>query len=789
MSDDGATTDDARSDDGGRLLALSRTIVPERIRRSYALKFGMWFVVLTIIVGVAGLGATSFIADGATGDANQDLLGVTSQTANSIENWNDRNHNLVEIVARNVDENATYTHVERELESESLAAMPAYVTGIHYVDLDAERVLASTTDRNEVGERLASVASSTTPNSRQAWAAESNYAFEGTTGVSDVYTHDDTTKVAYYRRVSNATAADGGRALVVVADLEAADIGIGSDASEDGFVQVVDEDGVVAFDERDRRYGKAYYGGASSAVVETAQSSTAGVNRYSASPAVEYALSTDEYLVAHERVDGTNWVVLRHENPASVYGFASSVERLGLVGTISLVFVVGVFATTLSLRTSRSIDRLKRKARRVEDGDLDVDFSTARVDSIGQLYGAFDATQRSLREQIRRAEAARDDAEQLNEHLERKVSAYSEVMQATSDGDLTRRMDPESENEAMSTIAEEFNDMMTDFERAVVELQSFASDVAAASDRVNENVDEVDTASRRVTEAIQKISDGAEEQNARFQDVSAEVDELSSTTEEIASTSSEVADLAERTAETGREGREAAEAAIESVEEIEQGASNAVAEIERLDDEMEKVDELVAVISDLAHQTNMLALNANIEASRGGGGDEGGEGFSVVAGQIKEFAAESKEAAADIEASLEQIREQADAAVDEVKGASARIAENEQSVRDAAAALEDVADYAEQTNDGVQEITESTQYQARSTEEIVPMVDDAARISERTSEESETAAAAAEEQTAALTEVSESMSSLAATAEELDQELGRFEASKFERAMPAADDD
>jgi len=777
---------DSRDGVRGIVIELSRSVVPDSVRRSYALKFGLWFVVLTVVIGAGGLATTGVLADDARADTNQDLVGVTSQTANSLENWNDRNHNLNEIVAGNVDGNNTLVQIEENLRTDSLSAMPPYVTSLHYVDVESNRVLASTTDGNEVGERLENVAG-TDASTGQAWATEENLAFDGTRGVSGVYTDEDTTKVAYYRDVDGGGAGED-RVLVLVADLEASSIGLGSDTSASGFVQVVDGSGTVAFDELDGRYGQAYYGGSESPVLQAAMASAAGVNEYAGSPVADQ-LGTDSYLVVHKQVEGTNWVVLRHENPQEVYGFVSNVQQLGVVGTIVLVVIIGVFATALSLRTSRSIDRLKEKAQRIEEEDLDVDFSTKRIDSVGQLYDAFGEMQASLREQIRRAEDARDDAERLNDHLEQKVESYNEVMQAASEGDLTKRMNPKSEHEAMAELGHEFNEMIADFESAVVELQYFASDVATASERVNENVEEVDTASRRVTEAIQKISDGAEKQHARFQDVSSEVDELSSTIEEIASTSSEVADIAHETAETGREGREAAGEAIESIDAIERGANNAVAEIERLDDEMEKVDELVEVISDLAHQINMMALNANIEASRGGSSSAGDDGFQVVAQEVKELDEEAKEAAEDIEARLERIDEQTERTASQVRAVNEHVSENADSVLAAASALDEVAEYAQETNTGVQEISAATEEQAASTEEVVAMTEGATEISNRTASEAETVAAAAEEQTANLADVSGSADRLSQRASDLWDALAAFEVASDGTEGDAAEDD
>jgi methyl-accepting chemotaxis protein len=759
------------SNDGirGTILSVSRSVVPDRLRKSYALKFGAWFVVLAVVVGVLGLFVTSTLAEDVRNNTDDDLVRIADQTADGIENWNERNEELNELVARNVDPSNTNQGIEDRLENESLGAMPGYVRSLHYVNVDSDAVIASTSDNNEVGERLSAIAAGGEMEAPQAWAAAENLDFEGETGISGLYVEDGTTKIAYYRR------ADGSgqeRALVLVADPSEANVSLGAGGAT-GFAQVVNGSGTVVFDQGGERYGQSYGGWSD---LEGSLDSP-GVTKNSGTQAASDALSTDSYLVVHTGVEGTDWTVLLHQDPSEAYGFAANVQNLGLLATLGLVVLVGLFATTLSLRTSRSIDRLTDKAQRIEEEDLEVDFSSGRVDSIGQLYDAFGEMQVSLREQIQRVQTERERAERLNEHLERKASDYSEVMNAASEGDLTRRMDPESENEAMTEIATAYNGMVDDIEATVLELQYFSADVATASEDINEYVENIRTASEQVTESVQEISDGADRQSEQFQAVSTEVDQLSSTTEEIAATSDDVAEVAEMTAEAGREGREAAEEAIESVDSIERGADQAVDAMARLDEEMEEIDELVEFISEMANQTNMLALNANIEATRGGGDAEGDEeGFSAVAEEIKELASESANAADDVEELLARIRERTDTAVAEVKDASDRIEQNESAIRNAADALEDIADYAERTNDGVQEIRTGTQQQAESTAEIVPMVEDSAEIAQETSSQAQDVAAAAEEQTSALAEADDSLTELARKAETLEAELRTFEA-------------
>ncbi len=235
----------------------------------------------------------------------------------------------------------------------------------------------------------------------------------------------------------------------------------------------------------------------------------------------------------------------------------------------------------------------------------------------------------SLKMQIHQAESARTEAEQarteseaMNEHLETKADEYSEVMQVCAEGDLTARMDPESESEAMASIATEFNEMITELEATTATVKSFATEVATASEQVTASSEEVRSASEQVTESVQEISEGADRQNENLQSVTHEMNGLSTTTEEIAASRT-------RSPTSRREQLRPANAAgrrprkLEGMTEIETESEAAVEEIARLEREMEQIDELLEFISEVAEQTNMLALNANIEASRSADSSEG----------------------------------------------------------------------------------------------------------------------------------------------------------------------
>ena len=475
-----------------------------------------------------------------------------------------------------------------------------------------------------------------------------------------------------------------------------------------------------------------------------------------------------EYILAYTPIEGTDWVAVTAVNKNEAYALSNAVGRnILLLVTASLVSLI-VVGVVLGRRTVRPLADLRERSERMERGELDVTLETHRDDEFGRLYAAFASMRDALREQI-------ETAEQLNRHLEHKADEYHDVMEDCAGGDLTRRMDPDSQNKAMSSIAEAFNEMMADIEETMTNLKAFADDVAAASEMVTASSEEVYSASEQVTESIQEISDGADEQNGQLQAVADEMGSLSATTEEIAASSNEVAELAEETANVGRSGREAAREAIRGLDAIETTSEEAVAEIEKLEAEVAEIDELIEFLTEIATQTNMLALNASIEVSRSGAEGSNEEGFAAVANKIQELADEAKIAAQDIEQRLGRITEQTERTGKEVQSASDQISEQTDSIERAIDALEEIADFAQETNTGIQKISDTTEQQAASTQEVVAMVDELTAISDTTTSEAENVAAAAEEQTTALTEVSRSASDLTVQAERLSEALNRFD--------------
>ncbi|SNR31887.1 methyl-accepting chemotaxis protein [Halorubrum vacuolatum] len=187
---------------------------------------------------------------------------------------------------------------------------------------------------------------------------------------------------------------------------------------------------------------------------------------------------------------------------------------------------------------------------------------------------------------------------------------------------------------------------------------------------------------------------------------------------------------------------------------------------------MSEVDAIVEAIAEIADRTNLLALNASIEAARAGGA---GSGFAVVAEEVKRLAEETQSSAAEVESRLADLGERTDASVEEMAAIRASVEDGVAVIEEAETALNDVSERVAAADDGVQEITGAMDAQATAVSEVTGAVDELAGISEQTTAEATTVASTAEEQVATLGTVSESAHDLERRASALRERVGRFE--------------
>jgi len=451
----------------------------------------------------------------------------------------------------------------------------------------------------------------------------------------------------------------------------------------------------------------------------------------------------------------------------------------GIIITVALavnIYVGGDFIGQMQ--------RLERKTVEISSGHYETDLSTPRIDEVGHFYDALAMMRDNLvahiedvEEERRKVEQLNAEAERLTTHLEAKASEFGRVMAAAADGDLTCRLDPASESDAMADIATNFNTMLDELEQAVVGLRTFTDEVAVGSNEPAEGISAARATGETVSEHIDEITTAATGQDRELQSAAAEMSAMSSIAEEVASEADRVASMSEQAANECDAARVAAEDAVDEMGHITTQTEASVAEIEALRAEINQIGEVVHLIEGIAEQTDLLALNASIEAARA---SEAGAGFAVVAEEVKGLAAETQAATEDVSSQVEQIQARTDATVEIMRETNERVEDGMETIVDGLNSLHEVMTFVAETDTGIQEISDATDDQAERIQDVLAGIDDVADLSHQTREAADAVSAAVERQ-------EQQLDAATGTVKRLSERTGQLRAMTDEFVVETSD--
>ncbi|MGE4536073.1 MAG: methyl-accepting chemotaxis protein [Desulfovibrio sp.] len=345
-------------------------------------------------------------------------------------------------------------------------------------------------------------------------------------------------------------------------------------------------------------------------------------------------------------------------------------------------------------------------AGKVAEGDFSQSLAINQVDETGVLAKALTRMVDNLKGMIAQAE---DKSREAAAEAER-------ARQAVAEADEARRQAAMAERQGKLNAA------------ALVE------DVAKA----------VAQASMDLSSQIDQSKEGADLQRRHTGETATAMEEMNATVLEVARNASEAAEGSGQARDKAKAGADVVQQVIEAINGVQAQASSLRANMDELGKQAEGIGNIISVISDIADQTNLLALNAAIEAARAG---EAGRGFAVVADEVRKLAEKTMTATSEVGNAIRAIQTGARSSVEGAEGAARAVDQATDLAGRSGSMLEEIVSIVDASADQVRSIATASEQQSAASEQINRAVDDINKISEETADAMAKAAASVEELT------------------------------------------
>jgi len=285
--------------------------------------------------------------------------------------------------------------------------------------------------------------------------------------------------------------------------------------------------------------------------------------------------------------------------------------------------------------------------------------------------------------------------------ITRPLRQMGDVVEKMAGGDLSARMDDCHTGDEVGVLAQSMNRMVSSFNTMVADILASANGVVSTVGVM--------------TSKVEETALGAQHQSAQASTIAAAAEEMSQTINDIAKSAQTASSTSSEAMQVAEEGKRVADGAVTTVNAVREATMELARMVATLNGRVEEIGNIVTVINDIADQTNLLALNAAIEAARAG---EQGRGFAVVADEVRKLAERTIAATGEISKKVKAVQGESQRTNKSMEQASEKVSEATSFIKGAGDSLVRIAEGVQRTRDEITQMATAVEEQSATSEEI-----------------------------------------------------------------------
>ena len=359
----------------------------------------------------------------------------------------------------------------------------------------------------------------------------------------------------------------------------------------------------------------------------------------------------------------------------------------------------------------------------------------------------------------------------LTRRISRPLAAVVDAADRIAAGDFSPKAIQYRSKDEIGNLITSFAAMNMNLRELIGRVAATAEQVASASQQLTAGAEQSSAAALQMADTVTVVTDGAVSQADTVNHMTGVVRDMAAFTRQIAMAANSISEKSNETAQAAETGGEAVTEASLQMQAIRVSVDQSAEVVKGLGASSKQIGEIVEVIGNIAGQTNLLALNAAIEAARAG---EQGRGFAVVADEVRKLAEQSQEAARKIALIVRGIQNETENAIQAMNRGTVEVVRGTEVITSTGEQFGHIVRLVTGLHDQIQEIGAATEELSSSSNEVAASVDSVKVLTAKTADDTQDISAAVEEQSETMREIMVSSQALARMAEDLQFAIAKF---------------